>query len=154
MSRVLSVYSGKDISISAVNAALGVNIQVAGVAENGLNQTTVRLLTDHVLMKVGADGAVVPSYIPGDNGEIEIQVWQTSILHAALLAWFNSVSSAARAGDVSNVFAGQVLIASTVAGGSSHFAEGCCPVKVPDKVYGTEAQPVSWVIRAASIQST
>jgi hypothetical protein len=96
------------------------------------------------------DGAVVPSVMPGDQGEIEIQVWQTSTLHRDLLSWYNAIKAARDAGDVSNWFSANVLVANVV-DGSSHTCTGVAPVKVPDKTYQEQAQPVAWLLRACSI---
>ncbi len=151
MSRILTTYSGRDTNFSFTHPLIGV-IQCAGIAEMGLAQLTIRMTTDQSSVQVGMDGAVVPSVIPGDQGEIELQVWQTSTLHQDLLAWYNALRAARDAGDVSQWFGGTFL-AQSIVDGSSHLATGVAPVKVPDKTYAEQAQRVTWVLRACNIVS-
>lgn len=152
MSNVLATYSGKDLNVTALNGPLGIAIQIAGVESLGLEGATVRMSTVRTNVKIGIDGAGVPSFIPGDNGEIEIRVWQTSVLHGALLDWWNAVLAAAQMGDVSNSYGGQVTVQNTVTG-RRHIAKGVCPQKPPDLTYGVEAQPISWVLTCIDIQN-
>ena len=139
MSVVLATYSAKDLNFS-LQSPIGATIIAAGVAEKGFNEIAVRMTTDQTVLKVGADGAVVPSAVPGDQGEIEMQVWQTSTLQQQLINWYNLLKAARDAGDVTNI-----------ADGSSHMATGVAPIKVPDKTYSAEAQTVNWVFRACNI---
>ena len=104
------------------------------------------------VIQIGMDGAVVPSVLSGDQGEIELQVWQTSTLHQQLMAWYNGLRSARDAGDVSQWFGANVVIQNIV-DGSSHYAKGVAPVKVPDKTYQEQAQRVTWVLVACDISS-
>lgn len=149
MSNILTTYSAKDLNFSLISP-LGANIMAAGVDEKGFNEIVVRMTTDQTVMKVGADGAVIPSAIPGDQGEIEFQVWQTSTLQQQLLQWYNALKAARDAGDVSNWNTTTIFIQNIV-DGSSHMCTGVAPIKVPDKSYTTEAQTVNWVFRAANI---
>ena len=149
MSVVLSTYSAKDLNFSLISP-IGANIVAAGVEEKGFNEISVRMTTDQTVLKVGADGAVVPSAVPGDQGEIEMQVWQTSTLQQELLAWYNLLKAARDTGDVSNWNTTTIFIQNIV-DGSSHLATGVAPTKVPDKAYATEAGTINWVFRACNI---
>lgn len=151
MSKVLVTYSGKDLSFSLVHPLVG-PIMADGVASKGIAQASIRMTQDQAQLQVGMDGAVVPSVVPGDQGEIELQVWQTSTIHQQLLAWYNAVKAARDAGDVSQWFAATVIVANTV-DGSSHTATGVGPSKVPDKTYQETAQRVTWVLRACNISN-
>ncbi len=146
---ILATYSGKDTNFAFAHPLIG-TIQAAGVAEQGLDQVTIRMTQNQSVVEVGMDGAVIPSVIPGDNGEIELQVWQTSTLHQQLLAWYNAVKSARDAGDVSQWFSGTLVVQSIV-DGSSHYANGVAPQKVPDKAYQKQAQRVTWILVACNI---
>ena len=145
---ILGTYSGKDLNIS-YQSPFG-QFTAAGVAASGVVKAMVRMSTVRTNLKVGMDGSVAPSFIPGDNGEIEIQVFQTSPLHQLLTSIMNGILTAANAGDVSNAYAGTVLMQNIV-DGSSHTATGVCPQKFPDKSYDTEAQAVTWILTAANI---
>lgn len=149
MSSILATYSAKDLNLAFTHPFIGV-IQASGVSERGIDQVTIRMAQNQTSVQVAADGAVVPSAIPGDNGEIEIHLWQTSSLHQELLAWYNAVKAARDAGDVSQWAAGTLFVQNTV-DGSSHYAKGVAPQKVPDKTYQKEAQRVTWVLIACDI---
>lgn len=150
MANVLSTYSGKDTNITLNNPLTGTVIQMSGIAEQGLAEVIIRMSVDQSSLQVGMDGAVVPSVIPGDQGEIELQVWQTSTLHQQLLTWYNTLKTQRDLGIVSPWFAASVFILSTV-DGSSHTATGVGPKKVPDKTYAEQAGRVSWVLACANI---
>jgi Protein of unknown function (DUF3277) len=149
MSNVLSTYSGRDCNL-ALQSVLTPTIQVAGVSALGLNQVVIRMTVDQTDMKTGMDGSVVVSAVPGDMGEIEIQVWQTSTLHQLLLAWYNALKAARDSGDVSNWASSSILVTNIV-DGTGHQATGVAPMKVPDKTYGAQATTVSWVLKGANI---
>jgi Protein of unknown function (DUF3277) len=146
---VLSVYSGRDLNVAIVNEALGVNISAAGIAGSGLAKFTVRMTVDRSNLQVGMDGAVVPSVVPGEQGEFEMEVWQTSTLQQELLAWYNACKTAESAGDVSNWF-GATLLAVSITDGSSHNGTGVAIMKVPDKNYDVQAGRVAWRIVSAN----
>src|ERR1035441_1951146 len=80
---VPTTYSGQDTN-GTLSSPLVPPIVFSGIAGKGLNQINVRMTTDHADLKVGMDGAVIVSYRPGEQGEIEVQVWQTSNLHRQL----------------------------------------------------------------------
>jgi hypothetical protein len=150
MSSILATYSAKDVNVALANSALGITIAAAGVAMVGLERLTIRMTTTHTVLAVSADGAVVPSAVPGDQGEVEIQCWQTSTLHQQLLSWYNLLKAARDAGDVSN-WATSTMLIQNIVDGSQHVASGVSPQKVPDKVYGKEAQVVTWIVMACNI---
>jgi len=149
MSAILSTYAGISLNGAISHIYIG-TIPLVGVAEQGVAQVTVRMTTTQSVMQVGMDGAVVPSVVPGDQGEIEIQVWQTSTIHQDLLAWWNALTAARDAGDVSQWFTGTCFLSNTI-DGSSHYATGVAPQKVPDKTYQEQAQRVPWILTAANI---
>jgi hypothetical protein len=149
MSNQLVTYSGKDLNFALTHPLIG-TIQASGVQEQGIAQITVRMAVNQSLAQVGMDGAVIPSVIPGDQGEIEIQLWQTSTLHQKFLDWYNLLRAARDAGDVSLWFGGTLLVQNIV-DGSQHVGTGVAPTKVPDKTYAEQAGRVSWVLMACSI---
>lgn len=148
----LATYSGQDLTGSISFPGYGVLIPFAGVNKAGLEQVNVRMGIDHAMVKEGMDGSILPTWKPGEWGEIEIDVWQTSELHAEILNLYNLILAASSNGDVSNTFSGQILVANSV-DGSSHNATGCSIKKVPDKTYQGEAQRVAWVFVCCNIIS-
>lgn len=149
MSTALPTYSASDLNFSLTHPYVGA-ITAAGIAEKGWTKMVVRMSVDQTVMKTGADGATAVSAIPGDWGEIEFEMWQTSTLHKQLLTWYNSVKAARDQGDVSQ-WASALIFVQNIVDGSSHNCVGCAPTKVPDKTYETEAQTVGWVFRCANI---
>jgi hypothetical protein len=149
MSKQLSTYSGLAVNFSMAHPFIGV-IQASGVAQKGIKTVSIRMAVDQANIQVGMDGAVVPSVLPGDQGEIELAVWQTSTLHHEFLAWYNSLKSARDAGDVTQWFSATMLIAHSI-DGTIHTCSGVGPSKVPDKPYSEQAQTVTWVLKACNI---
>ena len=96
------------------------------------------------------DGSIVPSVLPGDQGEFELQVFQTSTLQQQLLALWNAQKTAELAGDVSNWFGATMYVQSLVSP-ASHLGTGVAIMKVPDKPYGAQAAKVSWILVAANL---
>ena len=150
MANILGTYSGKDLTGALYNFYAPKGIQISGISELGVAQVSVRMSTDQSSLQVGMDGSVVPSVIPGDQGEIEIQVWQTSTLYQSLLALYNQLKTQRDLGNVKYWF-GTTIYIQNVTDGSSHYATGCAFMKVPDKSYQEQAQRVSWVFRCATI---
>lgn len=145
----LTTYSGRDLNGVLANLLFG-TISLAGINSQGIEKVMVRMATEHAVTKTGMDGAVVPSYVPGESGEVEIQVWQTSVIHQEFLAAYNQVKTAADLGDVSQAF-GSTLFLSNTTDGSSHTCTGGSFAKVPDKTYEADAQVVSWIIKFCNI---
>jgi hypothetical protein len=153
MANILTTYSGKDLTGSVVNTVYApAGIQLSGIAEVGINGIHVRMAVNQSSLQVGMDGAVVPSVIPGDNGTIEIEVWQTSTVHQQFLSLYNSLKAARDTGDVSQWF-GNTIYIQNVVDGSSHYATGCGFMKIPDKAYGQQAVVVNWVFECANVIS-
>ena len=90
------------------------------------------------------------SYVPGDNGEVNIEMQQTCILHTFFLAWFNACKTAADNGDVTDWAAG-VVSARNIVDGTSHTATGVSPAKVPDKTYAASGGNITWSLMAARV---
>lgn len=144
-----TTYSFKDTS-GAFNHPLVGTFRFAG--QIGMGQFSVSMTTERTTHDVAADGLVMPSYIAGDNGNISIEVQQTSLLFAFLLAWYNSVKAQADNGDVS-LWASATLTLRNAVDGSTHVCSGISPSKNPDKVYAAQGGRVTWVLMCGDIQS-
>ena len=143
-------YSARDVIVSFVNGALGINILFGGGAEQGVNEIHVRMTTDRTVIKVGSDGTAMISAIPGDQGEIEVQLLQTSTAHQLFLSWLNQLIAAAAQGDVSNWETTTCLV-KLILNGTSHTCSRVSPTKCPDVPYATEGGTINWVFKAAQI---
>lgn len=147
-SAVGNTYSFKDLVGVLTNPVI-TPLQIVG-GNIGLGNISIRMLTQRAEFESGADGVVMPSYIPGRSGELTIEVQQTSDLHHALLNLFNNLSNAADGGDLSNTFA-TVLSLRTILDGSGHLCSGCFFKQIPDKPYASKGQNVTWTVMSADI---
>src|SRR5579872_2486451 len=91
-----TTYSFKDTSGAFNHPTVG-NFLFAG--QIGAGHFMVGMAIERTVHDTAADGNVMVSYVAGDPGFLDIEVQQTSELHAFLLNWFNTVKTAADAGD-------------------------------------------------------
>ena len=145
----LTPYSAKNTNFSLAHPLSG-PIQAAGISAKGVNSYSIRMAVDHTNLQVAADGGIVPSWVPGEWGTIEISLYQTSTLHQELLALYNAIKAAADLGDTALAFAGTVVLISIV-DGSVHTATGVGFQKVPDKAYSSQAALLTWGLLCADI---
>jgi hypothetical protein len=143
-------YSARDVNVSFSNPALGINILFGGGAEQGVNEIHVRMTTDRTAIKIGSDGTPMISAIPGDQGEIEVQLLQTSTAHQLFLSWLNQLIVAANQGDVSN-WATTTCFIQLILNGTSHTCTMVAPTKMPDVPYAAEGATINWVFKAGQI---
>jgi hypothetical protein len=144
----MTTYSFKDLTGAFVHPLTGSFI--LGGGDVGLGQISISMTTDRTVQDVAADGGVMVSYIAGDNGTVAVETQQTSDLHAFLLNWFNACKTAADNGDVSNWAAASISIRNLL-DGSTHTMLGVSPGKVPDKVYQSQGQKITWTLPAARV---
>lgn len=141
-----TTYSFKDLVGVLTNPLLGAPLQIVG-GNIGIGSITIRMLTQRTEHDVAADGAVMPSYIPGQNAEVTVEMQQTSGLHHAFLGLFNLLSTAADNGDISN-WASTSLNMRTILDGSGHNLTGISFQKIADKPYTSKGGKVTWVLMA------
>jgi Protein of unknown function (DUF3277) len=146
---VNATYSFKDLVGVLSNPVLPAPYQIVG-GNIGNGQITIRMLTQRTEHEVGTDGTVMPSYISGSNGEITIEVQQTSALHHALLDLYNLLATAADNDQLAN-WAATVINLRTVLDASTHILSGVSFQKIADKPYAAKGQHISWVLMAANI---
>jgi len=142
-------YSFKSLTGVLTNAAFGVSIPLTG-GNIGVGSFTIRMSTTRTTHDVAADGTVMPSYVAGDNGEIDIQVQETSVIHRALLNLYNLCVLAANNDDVSG-WAATAISFVLLVDGSTHTLTGCSFDKIPDKPYEASGQKMTWKLMAANI---
>lgn len=146
---VQTTYSFKDLVGVLDNPLLDSPLQIVG-GNIGNGSISIRMLTQRTEHEVGTDGVVMPSYVAGANGEVTIEVQQTSALHHALLALYNQLATAADGGDISN-WVGSTLTFRTILDGSSHTLSGLSFQKITDKPYAARGQNVTWTLMAANV---
>ena|SRR5271170_5800758 len=142
-------YSFKALTGVLVNPAFGVTIPLTG-GNIRAGKFIVRMITERTEHDVAADGTVMPSYLAGDNGAVEIEVQETSVLHQGLLALYNLCVLAANNDDVSG-WAATVISFRFLVDGSQHVLQGVSFQKIPDKPYEARGQRITWNMMAANV---
>ena len=145
-------YSFKALTGVLTNTAFGVTIPLTG-GNTGVGSLTIRMNTTRTVHDIAADGTVMPSYIAGDNGEVDIQVQETSVLHKALLSLYNLCVLAANNDDVAG-WAATAISFVFIIDGSTHTLTGVSFDKIPDKPYEAAGQKMTWKLMAANIINT
>ena len=145
----LTSYSGIDVNCALQNDQFG-NIPFGGIAATGVGQINVRMTVDHAVIQGGMDGVPSPSYVAGEWGEIDVEVWQNSTTHEQFLQAYNMLLAAARGGDVTNQFTSTMVI-QDISTGQGHTCTGVAFMKVPDKSYQGQSQLVRWTFKALDI---
>jgi hypothetical protein len=144
-------YSFKDSS-GALAHPLAVPPFFSFAGNIGMGQFTITMATERTVHDLSADGTIMPSYISGDNGSVDIEVQQTSILHAYLLSLYNTLKALADAGNVASWCSGTLTLRNSV-DGSNHLLQGVSFSKIPDKVYAAQGQKLVWKLQATDIQN-
>jgi hypothetical protein len=147
---ISTTYSFRDLSGVLNNPLLDAPYQIVG-GNIGNGQMIVRMLTQRTEHEVAADGTVMPSYIAGANGELSIEVQQTSALHHQLLDLYNLLVTAADGNnDISN-WAATTISLRALYDGSGHYMAGVSFQKIPDKPYAAKGQNITWVLMCALV---
>ena len=145
-----STYSFKSLVGVLVNPVFGVSIPLTG-GNVGFGQMTVTMTTERTAHDVAADGTVMVSYIAGDNGDIAIEVQESSILHSLLLSLYNQAITAANYYDDVSGWAATTISFRMLTDGTSHILSGVSFGKIPDKPYQASGQKITWRMMAANI---
>lgn len=142
----ITTYSFLDLS-GAISHALfpGGVYQFTG---EGVGSVTVKMLTERTAHDVAADGSIMVSKLAGNNGQIDIECQQTSLVHKYLLSLYNYLIAAD-----ANQWAMAAMALRNVSDGTSHTATGVSFGKVPDKPYRANGERVTWTLWAADIQN-
>lgn len=114
----------------------------------GVGELTIGYATERTAHDVAADGSVMVSKIPGNNGTVTMNVQQTSALHKWLVNAFNAVWLLA-----TSQWAGFAMTFRNTSDGTSHVLSGVSFQKLADKPYQAQGQRCSWTLMAADIQS-
>lgn len=142
-------YSFKSLTGVLTNPVFGATIPLTG-GNIGVGNITIRMTTTRTTHDVAADGTVMPSYIAGDNGEVDIVVQETSFIHKSLLSLYNLCVLAANNDDVSG-WAATAISFTFLIDGSIHTLTGVSFEKIPDKPYEANGQKITWKLLAANI---
>ena len=146
-----ATYSFKALTGVLRNPAFGTTISFTG-KNLGLGGITINMNAVRTTHSTGVDGVVVPLYVAGDNGVVEIEVQETSSLHTSLLALYNKILLAAQGGDYTGWAATRIMF-NLLSDGSLHLLTGLSFEKFPDKPYQAAGQKVTWKLLACNISN-
>ena len=146
------VYSFKDLSGAFTHPLLLLPLTFTSYSGIGLKKITVMMKTERTKHIVGADGVVIPIYVPGNDGSIVITCQQNSAAHKTMLNWYKMVKTAIDGGDVSN-FATGTMTVRTMSTGIGHIIDGISIPKLGEKVYAIQGGDVEWPLPAANIRN-
>lgn len=148
-----NTYSFKSLTGVLTNPVFGISIPLTG-GNIGAGSFHISMATTRTTHDVAADGTVMPSYVAGDNGDVVINVQQTSLLHKALLNLYNLCVLAANNNDDVTGWAATAISFVHLADGTTHTLTGCSFDKIPDKPYEASGQKIAWKLLAANIINT
>lgn len=138
----LTTYSFKDLVGSISSGVAGTYI----FDGEGVGSVSVTKATDRTAHDIAADGSVMVSKVPGNNGAVTIECQQTSKLHKWLQNWFNATWEARTA-----EWANTNIYLRNAESGISHTCRGVSPQKEADNPYQSQGQRVSWTLMCAEI---
>ncbi len=144
-----ATYSFKALTGVLQNPVFGVTVPLTG-GNIGAGAFHIRMLQERTAHDTAADGTIMVSYEAGDNGEIDIEVQESSILHQQLLALYNLAVLAANNDDVSG-WAATTISFRLLTDGSLHILSGVSFKKIPDKPYQAAGQKITWGLMAANV---
>ncbi len=140
-------YSFKDL-VGVLNFAGFPPFVVSG--ELGADRITIRMRTERAAQAVASDGAIMQTYIAGDNGEVTLELQETSPLHAYMVNIMNTLVGQANVGNVANFVAGTAQF-TAINNGLIFMLYGMSPTKIPDVPFAKDGQNVTWTLLCARI---
>jgi hypothetical protein len=142
-------YSFKSLSGAFTHPLVG-SFVFAG--KLGIGQITIGMAGEKTAHDRASDGAIMVSFISGDDGYATIEIQQTSLLHQFLVSWYNVIKTSADLGDPTN-WATAALTMRSIVDGAEHELRGISPEKMADKGYAAQGGKVTWKLMAASVQT-
>ena len=146
-----NTYSFRALTGVLTNDVFDTTISLTG-GNIGAGQFVIRMLTERSAHDVAADGTVMVSYTAGNNADLDIEVQESSTLHADLLDLYNQCVTAADGDDVSGWAATNISFR-MITDGSQHILNGCSFKKIPDKPYAAQGQKITWGLMVADATS-
>jgi hypothetical protein len=117
----------------------------------GIGEVAVIMSQEQTLHDIGTNGVVVVSRALVHNGMLRIQCQQTSDMHKWLLYAYMIITMNV---DQPKYWAQMAATLRNISDGTGHTVSGISFQKIPDKVYATQGQMVTWNLMAAEIDST
>lgn len=140
-----TTYSFLDVAVAFNHPSFG---QYVAYGE-GIGNISITPSTDKTSQDVAADGAIMVSKVPGDNGTIALQIQQTSGFNQWLLNLYNYLL----AGPTSEWAQATITIRSPSMG-DLIFASGVAFQNRAQQQYQAQGQQRTWNLMAASIVET
>lgn len=118
------------------------------ITGKGIGDVTVAMDQDRSAIETAADGNVMISKLPGNNGRLTINVQQTSAAHKFLLAMYNALIIGP-----SSLWAQGAGLMRSLSDSTSHTFTGVCFQKLGDKGYERQGKMVTWTLLVGDIQN-
>lgn len=138
----LTTYSFSDV-VGSIHCGLMEDYIFTG---KGVGSITINKSTERTVHDIAADGSVMVSKVPGNNGTVSIEVQQSSPLNKWLYGWFLKLWNA----PTSNWASTTILIRNGHLG-RTHVCVGVSPSKEADSTYQAQGNRVTWNLMCADI---
>jgi len=139
-----TVYSFLDLSGVIYHPAVG-SYNFTG---QGVGRVVVDMQEDKTFHEIGVEGTVILGKIPGNAGKLIIECQQTSNIHKWLLYVYQFLIQAN-----AKEWGRMTAFLRNLNDETKHTLNGLSYEKIPEKSYQAEGQMVTWVLRAADIDS-
>lgn len=119
----------------------------------GVGSVTVTMDSEKTFHEIGVDGVVIMGKIPSSSGKLIIECQQTSNVHKWLLYTYQTINTGIPSVKVKE-WGRMTSLLRNLKDGTTHILKGVSFEKIPDKLYTAEGQMVTWVLWAASVDSS
>lgn len=142
MNGALTTYSFSDV-VGSIHCDLMEDYVFTG---KGVGSITISKSTERTAHDIAADGSVMVSKVPGNNGTVTIEVQQTSPLNKWLNGWFQKLWNSP-----TSKWASTTILIRNGHLGNTHVCVGVSPSKEPDTPYQSQGGRVTWQLMCADI---
>lgn len=142
MNGALSTYSFSDV-VGSIHCDLMEDYVFTG---KGVGSITISKSTERTAHDIAADGSVMVSKVPGNNGTVSIEVQQSSPLNEWLYAWFQKLWNSP-----TSKWASTTILIRNGHLGRTHVCVGVSPSKESDSTYQAQGNRVTWNLMCADI---
>jgi len=140
----MTTYSFQDVNMTFNHPSVGQYIMNGqGIGSIAVNKAVTKTTHD-----IAADGAIMVSKIPGENGTVAITIQQISDFHQWLQKYYNYIHTAG-----SQEWALATVHIDSRGTLETHYISGLSPEKAADRPYQAQGQNVTWTFMATKIST-
>ena len=142
MNGTLTTYSFSDV-VGSIHCGLMEDYIFTG---KGVGSITISKSTERTVHEIAADGSVMVSKVPGNNGTVIIEVQQSSPLNEWLYAWFQKLWNSP-----TSKWASTTILIRNGHLRRTHVCVGVSPSKESNSTYQAQGNRVTWNLMCADI---